>query len=192
MHKKLNKVKESFDKWMLQKTNKQMILYIIVSYILWIIGFLFILLKLDGNSIIVCLLAIIYLIFVVVMELYLGYHLLLASLRDDEQKKRELFKNGIQLNVVPVTLNVYEQIGDIMQHIIAEKQKSHFYFRFSDSNDYKMFVNDLIKDNEIVITAELIDNEICISIYYKGKSYHLKELKSSNFRWFNANFSIIK
>lgn len=32
MRKKLNKVKESFDKRMLQKTNKQMIWYIVVSF----------------------------------------------------------------------------------------------------------------------------------------------------------------
>lgn len=192
MRKKLNNVKERFDKRMLQKTNKQMIWYIIVSYIIWSIGFLFILLKLDGNSIIVCLLAIIYFIFVMVMEIYLGHHQFLASLRDDEREKRDLFKNGIQLNVVPVTLNVYEKIGYIMQIIIAEKQKSSFYFHFSDSNDYRMFVNNLIKDNEIDITAKLIDNEICISIYYEGKSYHPKELKSSNFRWFKANFSVVK
>lgn len=126
------------------------------------------------------------------MEVYLGHHQFLASLRDDEREKRELFKNGIQLNVVPVTLNVYENIENTMQVIIAEKQKSSFYFRFSDSNDYKMFVNDLIKDNEIAITAELIDNEICISIYYEGKRYHPKELKSNNFRWFKSNFSVIK
>jgi hypothetical protein len=192
MLEKLKKVKKSFDKRMLQKTNKQILWYIIVSYILWITGFLFILLKLDGNSIIVCLLFIIYLIFVVVMELYLGYHQFLASLRDDEAKKRELFKNGIKLNVVPVTLNVYKKIGDIMQRIIAEKQKSSFYFRFLDSNDYRVFMNNLIKDNKIAITAELIDEKICISIYYEGKSYHPKELKSSNFRWFVANFSVIK
>lgn len=186
MRKKLNKVKESFNKRMLQKTSKQILWYIIVSYIIWGIGFLFIILKFDG---IACLLAIIYFI---LMEVYLGHHQILASLRDDEREKRELFKNDIQLNVVPVTLDVYKEIGYIMQIIIAEKQKSHFYFHFSNSNDYRMFVNDTIKDNEIVITAELIDNEICISIYYERKRYYPKELKSSNFRWFKANFSVVK
>lgn len=192
MREELKKIKESLDKRMLQKTKKQMIWYLIVSNIILAIGILFIILKLDGNSIIVCVLGVMYYIFMLVVVGYLGRHQFLASLRDDERKKRELFKNGIRLNVVPVMLNVYRDIGNIIQTIIAEKQKSSFYFTFSDPNDYKTFVDDLIKNKEIALTAELIDDKICISIYYKGEIYYPEELKSSNFRWFKANFSVIK
>lgn len=192
MREKLKKLKESLDKWMLQKTKKQMIWYIIISYIIFGTGYLLICLKLDGNSIIVCLLGLIYVILFTIAEVYLGRHLTSAIWRDDERKKRELFKNGIRLNVVPVTFDAYKEIGHIMQVIMAKKQKSSFHFTFSDSNDYRTFVDDLIKDNELAITAELIDEQICISIYYEGEDYHPKELKSNNFRWFESNFSIVK
>ncbi len=194
MREKLKKLKENLDKLMLQKTKKQMIWYQIIFYIIFATG-IFLLFpmfsKLD-EFLLGMILALIYCFLNIIVGVYLGRHLTLAILRDDERKTRKLFLNGIRLNIVPATLNAYMKIGDIMQNIIAKKQKSHFCFTFLDPNEYVTFVDALIKDNKLAITAELIAERICISICYEGEYYHPKELEDISSRWFKFHFLIKK
>ncbi len=117
---------------------------------------------------------------------YLGHHQFLARLRDDERKKRELFKNDIYLNVVPLTLNVYEEI------VYTLKMQDDKQFYCKNAYEYMKIIDNMLENNQIAIIAELVDNRICISISYEGKIYHSKELNSCNLRWLKANFSVVK
>ena len=75
-------------KRMVGKSKKAIIRDMVVSYMLFVIGFLLMVFNLDGNSFIANLLGGIFTILFIVVELYLGWYLILASWKEDSQKKK--------------------------------------------------------------------------------------------------------
>lgn len=71
------------------KTQREMIKYIIVSGVIFFIVFLFMFLMLDAKALSTIVISIICCIVYIAVELYLGWHLVRVALREDEMKREE-------------------------------------------------------------------------------------------------------
>lgn len=195
MREKARKIKQKLDERMEQKSRRQIIWYNIFSGIIFLMEYIIILLKLKENTIVVCLLGVMYCFVVIVIETYLIGHLILANqreyVRSQKRKKTELFETTKYLKVIPS-----ETAGDIYREILGileEKTNERFFKSIRDYTiqNCKKCINEMLEKDQISFTAELINEDICIAIRYQ-KEYYPNELRNSNYRWFELNFSIVK
>ena len=195
MREKARKIKQKLDERMEQKSRRQIIWYNIFSGIIFLMEYIRILLKLKGNTIVVCLIGVMYCFVVIVIETYLIGHLILANqreyVRSQKRKKTELFETTKYLKVIPS-----ETAGDIYREILGileEKTNERFFKSIRDYTiqNCKKSINQMLEKDQISFTAELINEDICIAIRYQ-KEYYPNELRNSNYRWFELNFSIVK
>lgn len=192
MRKISKKLKESLRNLLMKKTEKQLrkywVLFCIISMLLCCSIVVAIVTPIENEiakGIILILTEIIYVFFLLVMGVYYAKITALVAFTDNQLKIREIFKDDICLNLIPMSLDVYQKIVNIL--------KTQGYKQFcQDSNfeEYKKTVDKLIENNELALTAQLVEDVVIVSICYEGKNY--QGFKCNNFEFFVSNFSIVK
>lgn len=195
MRNKIAKIKKKLDERMVKKSKKQILVDFVFMCLLLVVLFGARILLSNNSSralnvIITIITGILYLIFLFPGGYFFGQHLYLATIREAEQRKHELFRNNKSCEII-LKKSEYWIYREIINTILVEDRKNLSRRTVDSDEEYRQLVRELIEDKKVTFTAELDKEEkVCICIHYKGKEYYSDKLKSWNFIWFEEHFSV--
>lgn len=179
---------------MVKKSKKRIFVDFVFMFLLMLVVLFGACILLSNNSsraldvIITSITIILYLIFLFPGGYFFGQHLYLATIREAEQRKQELFRINKSCKII-LKEPEYWIYREIINTILAENREKFSRLTADSNEEYKQLVRELIEDKKITFTAELDKEEkVCICIHYKGKEYYSDKLKSWNFIWFEEHF----
>lgn len=101
------------------------------------------------------------------------------------RKKAQLFEKNKYFSVIPTKkAKVYRRIVEILK--MQEKEETNY-----TDLECKEFVQKMMDKEDLILIAELLEDEICISVLYIGNTY-LDVFKTKDYWWFKKNFSKIE